>query len=77
MEATKKMKPKVAIYNVKKDELTTREMTDAEYEEALAEQELAEKAAKEMAKLDEVRQSALEKLSTLGLTEDEIRALLG
>jgi hypothetical protein len=57
------------------------ELTDAEYEESIekwAEMRL-EQLAIEQADADEAvaRESALSKLSALGLTDDEVRALLG
>jgi 3-methyladenine DNA glycosylase Tag len=75
------MRPTIAIYNVETDETTIREMNDAEYEEALAEQKVIDARlkleAKENAAQELARKSALEKLAALGLTQDEIRVLVG
>jgi len=80
MEATK-MRPTIAIYNVDTGNTEIREMNDeefAQYEierkqsEAIAKAEAKAQAEKELA-----RQSALEKLAAFGLTEAEIKALVG
>lgn len=71
------MKPTIAHYDIQTDETTVREMTDEEYAEALKEQKLADALAKEQAKALAARSSAMEKLAALGLTEAEIKALVG
>lgn len=71
------MRPTIALYDIKKDKLTVREMTDEEYAEALEEQKLIDARAEEIAKAEAARQSALSKLTALGLTEDEIKAIAG
>jgi len=51
-----------------------------EYDMAQAEAKLAEMQAEELAKQEaqvSAKQSAMAKLSALGLTEDEVKALLG
>lgn len=71
------MRPTIAFYDIEKDKTTVREMTDAEYAEALEEQKLIDARAKEMAKAEAAAKSAREKLAALGLTEAEIKALVG
>lgn len=62
-------KPKIQIDNL------VREMTDEEYKSYLAIQaEVEDIQAKRQAKAD-ARESALAKLASLGLTEEEIAAL--
>jgi glutamate synthase domain-containing protein 1 len=75
------MKPIIAIHNAETNEIETREMTDKEF--AAYEKELAESQARlqpiiaEAEARQAARQSALEKLAALGLTEAEIQALAG
>lgn len=71
------MKPTIAYYDIQTDKTTVREMTDEEYAEALKEQKIADALAKEEAKALAARISAMEKLAALGLTEAEIKALVG
>lgn len=54
-----------------------REMTDSEYEQWQTDALAAEAVAEELAAKAAARASALAKLSTLGLTEDEIAAVIG
>jgi len=67
-------KPIIKIHNVTTDEVIEREMDDAEYAEFLT--SVAEEKAKVAAKAEAeaARQSVLDKL---GLTADEVAALLG
>lgn len=69
--------PIIKIHNLETGEEIERPMTATEYKQFQAEQEIvanreADRVAKEAA-----RQSALEKLAALGLTEAEIAALAG
>ena len=71
---TKISRPMVRIHNIETDEVIDREMNDAEFAQYEADQsanKLAE-AAKAKAKADK---SAL--LARLGLTEDELKTILG
>ena len=52
-----------------------REMTDEDYETYLADQEFQETLQAEQDARTTARQSALNKLAALGLTEEEIEAL--
>jgi hypothetical protein len=70
-------KPMIRIHDLETNEIVDREMTDAEFkkhQDAQAESKILndEKAAKEAAKV-----SALGKLAALGLTTDEVTAILG
>lgn len=73
----KTSKPIVKIHDVSTGEEIEREMTSEEYEQHLAMSKMALQIEAEMQAKEAARQSALEKLSALGLTEDEIRALAG
>ena len=71
---TKISRPMVRIHNIETDEVIDREMNDAEFAQYEADQsanKLAE-AAKAKAEADK---SAL--LARLGLTEDELKTILG
>jgi hypothetical protein len=75
------MKPIIAIHDAKSGKIETREMNEKEYKTYLADQE---KAAAELAEINErlapiiaARESAIAKLTALGLTEAEIQALAG
>lgn len=75
------MKPLVSEINVETGESFEREMSDqefAEYEQnrKKAEADFAEMQKKQVQR-EAARQSALEKLAALGLTEAEIQALAG
>jgi predicted Zn-dependent peptidase len=61
----------ITIYDCETGETITREMTEEESEELLARQK---KSTEEYAKLDKARQALLQKL---GLTENELRSLVG
>jgi hypothetical protein len=65
------------IVNVETGEELEREMTKSEYEKYLASQAQSEAEAQALAQKEASRQSALEKLAALGLTEAEIQALAG
>jgi hypothetical protein len=56
---------------------TVRPMTDPEFAQWLVDCDEAEERRAAQARREEARQSALAKLSALGLTESEIAALLG
>lgn len=69
--------PIIKIVNLETGEELEREMTAAEIKQIKADNQ-ASLAREEEAQAREVaRQSALEKLATLGLTEAEIKALVG
>jgi hypothetical protein len=70
-------KPMIKIVDVSTGEEVEREMTKAEYDQHLANQAEAEAEAQALAEKEAARQSALEKLAALGLTEAEIQALAG
>ena len=67
----------IKIVDVSTGEEVEREMTKAEYDQHLANQAEAEAEAQALAEKEAARQSALEKLAALGLTEAEIQALAG
>lgn len=54
-----------------------REMTDAEYAQWQADCDVVAERQKELAAKAKARESALSKLADLGLTETEIKALVG
>ena len=65
-------KPMVKIHDQETNEIIEREMTDAEFADYSA--TLAEVEAEQTAKLA-AKQSVQEKLETLGLTPDDLKAL--
>jgi Mg/Co/Ni transporter MgtE len=70
----KNSKPMIRIHDLSTDEVIDREMSDEEYaafleEQAIQAQAEAERLAKEQAKA--------EALAALGLTEEQLQALLG
>ena len=67
-------KPMVRIHNVQTDEIIDREMTDEEFAEYEADQLAKTKAAEAEAEKEAARSLVLEKL---GLTSEELAALLG
>ena len=72
MEKIKMTKPMVKIHDQETNEIIEREMTDAEFADYSA--TLAEVEAEQTAKLA-AKQSVQEKLETLGLTPDDLKAL--
>lgn len=56
---------------------THREMTDAEFEQYVADREAAELVKQAEAQKLSSRESAITKLTALGLTDAEVAALLG
>ena len=68
-------KPTVRIHNTETDEVIDREMTDAEYEIYLAEQEIAAKHKQDYLDQIAAKEAAQAKLSALGLTADDLKAL--
>jgi hypothetical protein len=68
-------KPTILFHDVSKGEAVEREMTDEEYETYLIRVKLQQKEYEENEARENARQSALAKLASLGLTEDEIAAL--
>ena len=71
------IKPIVKIINAETGEVIEREMTKSEYDLYLVEKEQGEAIRAEKIAKERARQSALEKLAALGLTEAEIQALAG
>lgn len=69
--------PIIKIHNLETGEEIERPMTAAEFKEYKAQQELAASQQAEAEAKAAARQSALEKLAALGLTEAEIQALAG
>lgn len=71
------MKPLIIETNISEGTETQREMTDKEHKQYLIDQKNAETLVLETQEKNRNRQSALEKLAALGLTEAEIQALAG
>jgi hypothetical protein len=71
---TKKSRPMVRIHNTETDEVIDREMNDAEFEQYEADKAAQVIAAAAKAKA-EADKAAL--LARLGLTEDELKTILG
>ena len=67
-------RPMVRIHDIETDEVIDREMNDAEFE-AYQEQQAANKAADAAKAKAEADKAAL--LARLGLTEDELKTILG
>ena len=67
-------RPMVRIHNIETDEVIDREMNDAEFDEWQTQQEAIKIAAEAKAKA-EADKAAL--LARLGLTEDELKTILG
>lgn len=67
-------RPMVRIHNTETDELIDHEMNDAEFAQYEADQAIAVAAAEAKAKA-EADKAAL--LARLGLTEDELKTILG
>jgi hypothetical protein len=67
-------RPMVRIHNIETDEVIDREMNDKEFETYQAELEVNKVAAEAKAKA-EADKAAL--LARLGLTEDELKTILG
>ena len=70
----KTMRPTVRIHNVETDEVIDREMNDAEFAQYEADKAAQALAAEAKAKA-EADKAAL--LARLGLTEDELKIILG
>lgn len=71
---TKTSRPMVRIHNIETDEIIDREMNDAEFAQYEADQAAYAVAAEAKAKA-EADKAAL--LARLGLTEDELKTILG
>ena len=71
---TKSIRPMVRIHNTETDEVIDREMNDAEFAQYEADQAAQAIAAQAKAKA-EADKAAL--LARLGLTEDELKTILG
>ena len=67
-------RPMVRIHNIETDEIIDREMNDAEFAQ-WQESQAIEKAAAEAKAKAEADKAAL--LARLGLTEDELKTILG
>jgi hypothetical protein len=67
-------RPMVRIHNIATDEVIDREMNDAEFEQYKADQ-TAQAAATEAKATADADKAAL--LARLGLTEDELKTILG
>lgn len=77
MTKKKEKRPEVSFHNIELGEVIVREMNDeeyAEYKENIKAYEAKRSAELEKEKLREV---AISKLVSLGITEAEIRAVLG
>jgi NADP-dependent 3-hydroxy acid dehydrogenase YdfG len=68
------IKPTIRVHNVETGEVLDREMTDAEFAQFEKDQKVAAKAEAAKAKA-EAEKAAL--LVRLGLTEDELKIILG
>lgn len=75
------MRPIIRIVNAETGEIIDREMNDDEFAIWKKDNDLylkeIKKVEKELTEKNAARQSALEKLAALGLTEAEIQALAG
>ena len=71
---TKISRPMIRIHNIETDEVIDREMNDAEFAQYEADQ-AANKVAEEARAKAEADKAAL--LTRLGLTEDELKTILG
>lgn len=69
--------PIIKVVNVETGEEIERPMNDQEFKAYKAEQELSKAQLAEAEAKEAARQSALEKLAALGLTQDEIKAIAG
>ncbi len=67
-------RPMIRIHNMETDEVIDREMSDEEFAQYEADKAIAQAAAEAKAK-DEADKAAL--LARLGLTEDELKTILG
>jgi hypothetical protein len=74
MAKTTSTRPMVRIHNVETDEVIDREMNDAEFEQYQADKEARKIADTAKVKAD-ADKAAL--LTRLGLTEDELKTILG
>jgi len=70
-------RPLIRIHNMATGEIVDREMSVAEYAQWQADNETAAAQAAAVEAKAAARVSALAKLSALGLTDDEISALVG
>ena len=71
------MNPTIRIHNTETDEITDREMTESEFDDYKL--FIAETKKSQIKKQNEesVKQSAQAKLAALGLTPDEVAAIVG
>ena len=70
-------KPMIRLFNCETQETIDREMNDDEYASHLARIENDKKEVLDKAKVSEAKASALAKLAALGLTADEVAAIVG
>lgn len=70
-------KPTILFHDVSKGEAIEREMTDKEYKQFIADEKLLQIEYEKEKTKENARQSALNKLINLGLTEEEAKAFLG
>lgn len=76
MTKKKESRPEVSFHDIERGEIVVREMNDAEYAEYLENINIYE--AKRAAELEvqKLKESALEKFAALGITEEEIKAVI-
>lgn len=76
MSKKKESRPEVSFHNIELGQIVVREMNDEEYAEYLENLKVYEE--KKIAELEKekIKQSAIAKLLALGITEDEIKAVL-
>lgn len=74
MPTAKSNRPIIIEHNTQTDEVIEREMTDSEYERFLADKAETEANVAALAAKESARQAVLDKL---GLSADEVAALLG
>ena len=70
------MKPTIRIHDMATDEVIDREMTDAEYAEYQKQQAEGIAMAKAKEEAEAAKASAQSKLEALGLTVDDLKALV-
>lgn len=76
MSKKKESRPEVSFHNIELGQIVVREMNDEEYVEYLENLKVYEE--KKIAELEKekIKESAIAKLLALGITEDEIKAVL-
>lgn len=71
------MKPSITIYDCETGETVEREMTNLEFFQYEKDQKTSEDIAVQIELQKNTKASAQTKLAALGLTEDEVRAIIG